>query len=575
MRITQATVGTLMAIVAVTAPAAAQRGSFGGEALVTVVEVPVRVFDPATGAPVTGLGPADFVIRENGKVMELTNFSEIAEPTRTAGAKRAREESPVRHLVLFFDLYLMQGRDRDRALEAVERRVAAGLPPDTTWSVVSYDGSLRTHLDRSRDARRIAQALEEVGDIRARGLEQRVAFTEALATSEPSDERDLEYYERRQRSEEYMIELERRIERVGEAISSSMARYAAADGRRVLVGFTPGHPETAWAPSYSPTEFLNADAVYPGQDLWHKVAVEAADLGFTLYLVDSSGLRASAQSDAEVGVTDELDEGFIDRSLFAADPTTRRQNPDLEQQGLEDRLAANEIRDVGRWLERTRKAMLITAAESTGGRAFFAGRPEVGVDQVINDLGHWYSLGYTAPHGGDGREYEIAVEVVGRPELEVQHRRAYVDRPASRREAEGIRSAMLFGADANPIGIRVETGEPDSRFALGRAGSKLVQVPVAVKIPIGGLDLVPRGDVYWNKVLITFFGQDANGNQSELASHEQPITVPADQYHKAVTIGYFTYRITLEIEGGEQQVYVGVKDQVSTKTSYVPIEFEF
>jgi hypothetical protein len=137
-------------------------------------------------------------------------------------------------------------------------------------------------------------ALIEVGDLRARGLEQRVSFTDALSEGPVSGERDLDYYERRQRSREYMVELERRVSRVGGALKSTMARFARADGRRVVVAFTPGQPETAWSPSYSPIDFMNATARYPAQDRWNDVALEAADLGFTLYVVDTSAMRTSA-----------------------------------------------------------------------------------------------------------------------------------------------------------------------------------------------------------------------------------------------------------------------------------------
>ena len=136
-----------------------------------------------------------------------------------------------------------------------------------------------------------------------------------------------------------------------------------------------------------------------------------------------------------------------------------------------------------------------------------------------------------------------------------------------------MRSAMLFGADANPLGILVELGEADSHFRLGAAGSKRVQIPFVIKIPIGRLDMIPRGNVFWGKVLITLFGKDETGNQSSLSTHVQPITVPTDQFHKAATSGFFSYKVTVEIEGGRQTVYVGVKDQISGKMSIVAHEF--
>jgi VWFA-related protein len=556
-------------------PPAAAQDRFAGEASVTVVEVPVRVVDRTTGRPVVGLTATDFVVLENGRPMEISNFAEIGGSTLPVrGAAAADLEEHVRQMVFFFDLFLMKGSDRDRAVRALDEAIGgAGVAPNTEVSIVSFDGTLRTHLDRSRDARRVRRALIEVGDLRARGLEQRVSFTDALSEGPVSGERDLDYYERRQRSREYMVELERRVSRVGGALKSTMARFARADGRRVVVAFTPGQPETAWSPSYSPVDFVNADARYPAQDLWHDVALEAADLGYTLYVVDSSGLRTSIETDAEVGITDQIGASFAEGELFGSGQI-RREDPSFGDIETDPSANVNEARNLGQWIERTRKNLLIMSAELTGGEALFVGNPGVALLRVREQLDHWYSLGYTAPHGGDGKEYQIEVRVQGRRDLVVQHRTSYVDRSASQREAEGMRSAMLFGADANPLGIRVESGESDAKFALGRAGSKIVRVPVAVKIPIGRLDLVPRGDVYWGKVLITFFGEDAAGNQSTLASNQQPITVPADQFHKAVSHGYFTYRITVEIEGGEQVVYVGVRDEVSTRTSYVPLRFD-
>ena len=545
---------------------------FAGEASVTVVEVPVRVVDRTTGEAVLGLSADDFVILESGRPMEIANFAEIGGGARGAAGRQAEE--PTRHLVFFFDLYLMQANDRDRAVRALDQALGSpGVPPNTEISIVSFDGSLRTHLDRSGDPRRVRRSLIEVGELRTRGIEQRVSFTEALSEGQVSGRRDLDFYERRQRSREYMVELERRVDRVGGALKSTMARFSRAEGRRVVVALTPGQPETEWSPSYSPIDLLNATARYPAQDRWNAVALEAADLGFTLFVVDTSGLRKSAQGDAAGGVLDGIGTTFGEGELFDSG-LTRRIDPVFGDAESDPSANVNESRNLGQWIERTRKNLLVSSAELTGGQAFFVGQPEVALAHVSQQLDHWYSLGYTAPHGGDGKEYQIEVRVKGDRDVEVRHRTAYVDRSASQREAEGMRSAMLFGADANPLGIRVETGESDARFALGRADSKIVQVPVAVKIPIGRLDLVPRGDVYWGKVLITLFGEDGAGNQSTLSSHQQPITVSADQFHKAVAHGYFTYRVTVKVEGGEQTVFVGVKDEVSTKTSYVPLNFD-
>jgi hypothetical protein len=87
--------------------------------------------------------------------------------------------------------------------------------------------------------------------------------------------------------------------------------------------------------------------------------------------------------------------------------------------------------------------------------------------------------------------------------------------------------------------------------------------------------MIPRGDLYWGKIVITFFGEDAKGNQSELASFEQPITVDSARYDEAVARGYFKYTATVEVEGGEQRVFVGVQDTLAGRTSIIPHDLDY
>ncbi len=565
----------LLAFASVVSVSADETKKFHGETSVNVIEVPVGVIDKATGEAVTGLTASDFRVLEGGEVRSITNFYEVGKPGSTS---RIQSKAPIadraartRQLVYFFDLYLMMKRDRDRAVKAVRQIYQQGVGPDEEVSIVSFDGTLRTHVDRSRDRRRIARGIGEIAGLRARGVDQTVAFTEALSDQPPSGERDSNFYERRHRNREYMFELERRVVRVGDALSATMARFARAEGRRALIAFTPGQPATSWSPLVAGVDLFYGDVVYPAQDLWNTVALEAADLGFTLFIADSSGIDVGGSADASLGVAGDVVQGFAEEGTTGRFNTPGFEGPEGSSVGAGG--AKAETESLGNWLARTRKNMLISAADLTGGKAFFLGDIEAALDGVSDQLGHWYSIAYAAPHGGDGGTYDIEVDLPGHPDYELVYRKRYVDRTASAREAQGMRSAMLFGSDANPLGVLVELGDPESRFRLGAAGSKRVRIPFVVKIPIGRLDMVPRGDVFWGKVLITLFGTDQTGNQSPISSHVQPITVPTDQFHKAATSGFFSYRVTVEIEGGAQIVYVGVKDQISGKTSIVSKEF--
>jgi hypothetical protein len=324
---------------------------------------------------------------------------------------------------------------------------------------------------------------------------------------------------------------------------------------------------------------MNAAVEYPQEDLWGQIGHEASNLGFTLYTVDTSGLAAPSQSDVTSGVTDSA--AAVQRDALASSTTTitGQRSQFVSPAGSSSSEAAGidpteDFQNTGQWLEWSRKHLLISTAETTGGNAVFTDDVAATMDQVMGNLDHYYSIGYTAEHNGDGKTYQIDVELPDHPEYRVVHRTAYVDLPASTRAAQNLRSEMLFGGDANPLGVRVDVGESDSRFRLGAAGSKRVQIPMKLKIPYARLMMIPRGDVYWGKIQITFFGEDAEGNQSELSSFEQPITVAADRYDDAVAHGYFGYSATVEVEGGEQTVFVGVQDTLAGKTSIVPTAFE-
>ena len=561
---------------------------FVGEATVNVIDVPVRVIDRTTGEPVTGLGPEAFRVLESGAEQTISNFSEIDDKVavRTVSedgvethAEAGAEITRPLEVIYFFDLFLMYKTDRDRAIEGLESLYANGVPEGENVSLVVFDDALETLVDRSDDRREILEGIDELRYVKALGINQRITFTEALSDAPVTNDRDTGFYERRQRNSEYMVDLERKIGQVGNALLATMARYARADGRRILVAFTPGYPKSDWSPTYYSVDFMNAAVEYPQEDLWRKIGYEASDQGFTLYTVDTSGLTSPSQSDVTSGITDSVAAMQRDAITTGVTATTGQRSQFESPSGPSSSQAAGispteDSQNLGQWLERSRKYLLISTAEATGGNAFFTGDVAKSMEHVRSNLDHYYSIGYTADHIGDGQTYKIEVELVDHPNYEVVHRTAYIDLPASTRAAQALRSDMLFGGDANPLGIRVEVGDSDSRFRLGAAGSKRVQIVMKVKIPYSRLMMIPRGDVHWGKVQITFFGEDSSGNQSEIASFEQPITVAADRYEEAVARGFFSYSATVEIEGGEQTVYVGVQDTLGGRTSIVPHTFD-
>ena len=545
--------------------------TFTGQATVQVVEVPVRVFDPSDGSRVRGLKAADFEIFENGEKREITNFSEIDIGTRAPAGIQGETptQAEYRQMIYFFDLYLMEPRDRDRALEALRRQYAHGARPLELVSIAAFDGTMRALLDSSRDRGKILKALDEISKLKAHGISQRIVFTNALTSTKVSGERKLDYYERRQRSREFMVEMERRVQRVGNAVLTAIQRFSGMEGRKILIVFSPGQPKTSWAPSFSPIDYINGDVAYPAQDLWENLALEASDLGFALYVIDSSGTSTSSDSDASAGLS-------LGSGVFGGGDGPNRL-PDTEEAsaGVADPGSNQAPQNLGQWLERTRKNMLKDAAGTTGGESIFSKSILDAVDGIERQWRHWYSLAYTVDHPNPGAEKKIEVRLLKHREYRLEYRRAYRRRSAAEQDGEKMRSAMLFSSEANPLGIRVEFGEPKGRFHLGASRAKRVRIPIAVRIPLGRLEFLPQGDLLTAKVLLSFFSRDDKANQSPLAREEQRITVEKARFEEAMRGGYFTYRITVETEGGKQKISVGVQDDLSRKRSIVSRDFDF
>ncbi len=574
----------VVTVVPMPVPAQDEETPFRGEATVNVVEVPVRVVDRETGESVVGLTAADFEVLEDGVVQSITNFAEVwrseDDADEAAGIDPGAPSTPLEEIrtrtvemVYLVDLFLGNKEGRNRTVDGLRSAYSGGVPDGQNISLVVYDGTLETLADRTDERDEIFDALDDLDSIKTRGNQQSIGFSDELINPEVSGERDQAFYERRQRNKQFIGELEKKVLRVSDAALATMARFAAADGRRVLVLFTPGQPRTSWVPEYSAVDYVNLAVEYPVHDLWHDLALEAADLGFTLYVVDSSGVRVNFGSDVEVGITDSLPDAFDKGSVFR-DQNEPGTEPVVDNPSDFAIDPGGETQSLGSWLERTRKSMLILASTATGGDALFIDDPSVAIDEINRDLGHHYSLAYVADHSGDGKAYSIKVRIPDHPHYRVDYRTGYVDQSAAVRSGRRLRSAMLFGADANPLGVRIELGEEDSRFRLGAAGSKRVRIPIQVKIPYARLEMIRQGDLYWSKLWITLFAEDAAGNQSELSSHEQPVSVEADRYQEAVAKGYFSFHTEVEIEGGEQHVFVGIQEELSGRTSIMPIEFD-
>lgn len=533
----------LSAVAGATAHGQTQQPMFFSEVRVNNITVDVKVTD-AAGVPVTGLKREDFRIFENGKPQEVTNFFAVA-----GGEVRFADEQAVigapapRRVVVFFDLYQMIEPDKRRVVDAMIEQVAVGLPPALEMAVVSFDGTLRVHTPPTASAPKVVEALKQVRRLSATGLQRQITLSAFNVNDmryrggSPLDPRwrysDVEY--RRAQNAEYWNEMRRIVGRVESAFTAALQRFADSRARKVAVFVSPGYPRSDNLPVYLTYDmWSDAPSEYRTSGILSRIASQASELEFTLFTLDPSG--------------------------------TPVDNVDASQSA---RPALNDVASVSFWREADRKDNLIRAARFTGGDAMFSSDGAAALADVERITSSYYSLAYQPDHAGDGRQYDIRVEVVGRPDLKLSHRTSYVDRPFDERDAERARGALLAGETANPLGIELVLDRPEKSFRLRAERMRAYRISAEVRIPYARLTLIPRGPIAWGQVQVVVLAVDGEGNQSDLSFRRVPIQVEASQLDEARARGYFAYTLALEVEGGNRSLRIAVDDVLGRTTSTV------
>jgi VWFA-related protein len=153
-------------------------GEFGEELVVTEVFLDVLALD-RSGKVVPGLTAADFVVREDGRPVEITGatfYTTRYEDLGSAGAQPAREgagaapaEVPAaRYLIFFFhdqsgsvDDSSALTRNRLESARYARQWVRSEMRPSDWIAIVRFDHALSIHADFTQDQAALDRAIEE------------------------------------------------------------------------------------------------------------------------------------------------------------------------------------------------------------------------------------------------------------------------------------------------------------------------------------------------------------------------------------------------------------------------------
>ncbi len=537
---------------------------------VNVINVEVFVTDKK-GRPITGLGPDDFEILEDGRSVEISNFYAVARQDQIAEdldrdreilrSERSRQtrrqelpEDQQLNLLVYVDHFNLHQTSQKRILDDLGGFLEDRVTQGDNVMLVGYNRKVEVVQTFTRDRRKISDGLarlrKTVTSAQLDDAERRRTMREMLPTPQsslvgnsprlPGDDEAAAYqvllsYVQKVRSD--LRYSTRAVERVARSLSG-------LPGRKAILYVSDGLPKR------------------PGESVYQHF----------------QDLYGSSMPVSTSRAIDPMIESIVENESHLMNEIVRQANAHqvtfytLYARGPSSGLVGAEFTDLaalgsGRsTLETTRilnlQEPLIEMAQATGGSSVLNTVNFDGAfDTLATDFDSFYSLGYRSHHGGDGRYHKIDVRVK-RPGFKVRHRTGFVDKPEVERVADRTLSSLILNMEKNPLGVHLDLGAPEKK------GRNTYLVPILIRIPFSEVTLLPNGEVEQGQLRIFLAVQDEQGGISKTHEIPYPLTVPRDQVATARDreIGYST---SLKLNGGVPKVAVGVWDELSGTESFV------
>lgn len=517
---------------------------------INVVNVDVYVTDKK-GNRVTDLTADDFVVRENGEPMEVTNFYAVANgrPQATASAvgeggsrgeagrgdlRLSEIEVPEEqrlHLIIYVDNYNLHPSTRNRTLARMHRFVSQSVGREDRVMVVSYDQSLKVRQPFTGDIDLATNALLDLEELAGGAVNRDAERRRYLEEIEEAEDERQALLRARSFADSVWTEMNFNLRGLEQQISA----LSGLKGRKALLYVTDGIPMVVGEDLFFFVEenFERSTARMEAQayDLtgrFRELVAKANANNITFYTVDAGGLQAHESISAEYGGT------ASGGSLIYID-TIR--NANLQEP-------------------------LHLIADDTGGMAITnTNAIEANLANVVKDFRNYYSLGYQAPHNGDGRYYKIEVKTKNKA-YKVRHRNGYRDKTPEARLTDGAVATLYFGSESNPLGIKTSFERPtlDGRHYL---------LPMSLEIPLGQIALAPQEGFFIGRVKVSVVVMDEDGGTSPVQQQEPlSLRIPAAEIEEARGKSIF-YDVGLAVRSGFSRIAIGVRDELSSEMTFL------
>jgi VWFA-related protein len=517
---------------------------------VNLVDVEVFVTD-RRGRRVTDLAREDFEVRVDGRPVEITNFYASTTPpavaaagapgdlaTASPGAAASPAGSPPPadaaipreqrlNLMVYVDHTFIQPGNRRRVLDHLRRFLAEGLDDHTWVMLVGYGGSVQVEAPLTRDRETLAAGVEALGG-KAGGVGP-LSIDRVVRVLRNTEQADVASF-----VSSFVAQEEAKLRLSLGALEGSLALFAGLPGRKAVLHVSDGLP--AEVMQLATALYGGDSALAPGmrngeRRLYDQLVRAAQAHQIAFYPMDTRGPGGHDLTTAEMGPLASFESApGISNVVLAAGETLNRQEPLLEM------------------------------AAATGGSAILnTFNFDRALEAVAVDFASFYSLGFVAPNAGDGRRHAIDVRVT-RPGLRVRHREGYVDKPLLERVGDRTLSFLHLGMESNPLGIHLGLGTPR------RDGRQWI-VPLLVRVPAGGVALVPQDGGRRGRLHVFLAVRDDRGRVSKLTHLPHPLEIADGD--AAAEGGDVGIGVNVEVRPGAWTLAVGVWDELGGGESYV------
>ncbi len=205
-----------------------------------------------------------------------------------------------------------------------------------------------------------------------------------------------------------------------------------------------------------------------------------------------------------------------------------------------------------------RASSVVRVAAATGGQTFIVG-PDLDrrLQVVEEDADAVYSLGFTTgPEAGTG-DHRIEVRL-GRSGLAVRHRESFRRRLPGERAEQALYAAATFGIETNPWPIALECGAATPTPGGGAGWT----VPLAIRVPLRSVALLPAAGGYRGKVSFRVALQDPKGKLRVGERTVVPLRVLSADFERALDESW-GHRAEMRLSPGPQRIAVLAVDELS------------